>query len=257
MFSITVYCAHAETIELARGESRNGTIALYDVYNFSVATVNGPFFMITDQEITGTDQIISYVVTVPQNTPINVYDVIITYGDVSYNVTVVVQPNWWISIKEFFMDSLIGKLLLIIFIIAGVVFLIAQYRKFLKKKLVGKGLIVIVLLFTLVMSVFLIITQSSLVYKHAGDSFNKKILLGEGVGSARVIRSTTTPSVADWISFKNTNDSYMFFTSDGYDKLFYIVNVPTIIDKGVYEYIIRINYVNGDETEYAESFRVI
>ena len=112
----------------------------------------------------------------------------------------------------------------------------------------GKTLVTLLIVIGFLITSILILTQTSIIVKRAGDDFTRKISFeNEDNGIILIQRDDRSLSVADWISFEEEKD-YSFFTKDQkYVKKKIKISPPSFAERGWYYYKIKINNFEDED----------
>jgi len=118
--------------------------------------------------------------------------------------------------------------------------------------------IVVMMIFGVLLSVFLVITQTNLIFK--SGNFDKKIVLTperNDAGYINLKRNVLTPSTLEWVKFSNGQTYKMFTTYKGeYIEEKVHFNVPESVERGTYYVDYEVRYLSGQVEKGTLSFTV-
>jgi len=253
-----------ESYLMTPGSTEEGQLILYDLATSDpVVTENDPFLDFIRESQQDDTYIIDYRVTIPDKVDIDLYDIPVSANDGEANTTirVAVQRKAIVGIVNFFEQRFIRNLVISLIFILVFLLLVLQYRRYLKRKMPFGTIITSLLILTLIMGGLVLLTQTNLIWKHPGTDFHQKITLQEDeqvIGSMRIIRDENTPGAADWVTFQESNTSYIFFTLEEYEYRTFILDIqlPDALNPGGYRYAVQVNPLDGEGEIIEKSFRV-
>jgi hypothetical protein len=229
------------------------------------------------KKITDSTYSLRYTIEIPSNTEIGPYtqEIAITENNktIFIPVKINVQGEAFTKATNFFnSNASIGKfkfgigagILLILIIATSLIMIITNKQSGGASMPRNKYSVFLILLiiFAIIMSTFFVLLETNLIFKQKGSTFESKIdidkeINGEvGTGYIRLLRNTETPSALDMVAFedgKNVN-FFSITTSEQLSKKLRI-NVPEVIESGVYYYDIEI-IINQKSFLLTKSFRI-
>lgn len=275
MIGVTITSAMAMTWEpaskyvLSPGTELDGQIVLYDIpfiYEPEV-TVQGPFITVIDEIRQGDLLIIEYTLNVPENTPINRYPIIFSAseGDESVETTTIVdvQGKAFSAIHYLFSQQVFRSILFYTSLFVGIVVIIILFKNHVHNPFHKRSLVYTVILLSCIIGIVILYYQSDIIVKHPGANFTQSFRIEstqEHLGSMQILRNENTPIAADWVTFDDTGNPFIFFSTRIREEYMFKthIDIPDIVKSGVYYYDIKIVYMGEKESEIiTKRFRVV